>query len=297
MQKKVKVIINPAAGMNQPILKELNSVLSKAKVQWTVDVTLGPNDATRFAKKAVRQRVDAVIVYGGDGTVTEAARGLVGTKVPLLILRGGTGNVMAAELGIPENIEEACGLLFSRRGKTRVIDVGEYNDGVFLLRLSLGLEAEMIKNADRDFKSMVGNVAYMISAFQSMIASKPVTYHLTIDGQKRVMEGLCCIIANSGNMGLPDMRFAPDIDITDGRLDVIVLHQFNVPDIFHMATYLIDQRRESETFSVMQAKNIVVEARPHQAVQCDGEMIKNKRLTVKVRSKALRIIVPSGKSV
>jgi len=101
--RHIHVIINPAAGQAEPILNVLNSVLRPAGIRWDVCVTNEDGDARQYAQLAVTAGVDAVAVYGGDGTVTEAASGLIGSTMPLAILPGGTGNTMAIELGIPAN--------------------------------------------------------------------------------------------------------------------------------------------------------------------------------------------------
>src|SRR6266542_5792616 len=78
--QRIHVIINPAAGHEGPVLGVLNKIFSQAEVDWDVFITKKAGDARRFAQEAVEAGVDAVGVYGGDGTVTEAATGLVGTE-------------------------------------------------------------------------------------------------------------------------------------------------------------------------------------------------------------------------
>jgi diacylglycerol kinase (ATP) len=69
--------------------------MTEAKVDWDVFVTKKSKDALNFAKDSVKQGVDAVAVYGGDGTVMEAMSGAMGSDVPVAILPGGTANVIA----------------------------------------------------------------------------------------------------------------------------------------------------------------------------------------------------------
>jgi len=45
-------------------------------------------DAIQFAKAAVKEGIDALAVYGGDGTLMEAILGLIGSEIPLVILTG-----------------------------------------------------------------------------------------------------------------------------------------------------------------------------------------------------------------
>src|ERR1700693_568815 len=109
--KQIYVIINPASGQDEPILNVLNSVLRPAEIKWDVFVTTEAGDARKYAQQAVAAGIDAVAVYGGDGTVTEAASGLIGSNMPLAILPGGTANVMSIELGIPGRLADAIALL------------------------------------------------------------------------------------------------------------------------------------------------------------------------------------------
>src|SRR5258708_7560736 len=67
--KHIHVIINPAAGREEPVLSTLNKIFSVAEVDWDVFITKKAGDARKYAQQAVQEGVDAVGVYGGDGTV------------------------------------------------------------------------------------------------------------------------------------------------------------------------------------------------------------------------------------
>src|SRR5690606_33636656 len=96
--KHIQVIINPAAGNNEPILNTLNDVFSQYDVFWDVSLTHKAGDGEQLARQAVENGADLVGAYGGDGTVGEVARGLIGSEVPLAVLPGGTGNSLAVSL-------------------------------------------------------------------------------------------------------------------------------------------------------------------------------------------------------
>jgi diacylglycerol kinase family enzyme len=107
----IRVIVNPAAGQNEPILNTLNEVFHRHELEWDVRITLGPGDATRLAREAVANGVDLVAGYGGDGTQMEIANGVMGSNTPMAILPGGTGNAMTFELKIPRNLKQAAELI------------------------------------------------------------------------------------------------------------------------------------------------------------------------------------------
>src|SRR5689334_20980165 len=168
MAKRIHVIINPAAGQDYPVLSVLNRAFHPAGVDWDVFVTKRAGDARRYAEQAVEAGVDAVAVYGGDGTVMGAAAGLIGGAVPLAIFPGGTANVISVELGIPSDLAEACALVCGAACAERPVDVGQIGEQYFLIRVGMGFEAQMVQGADRELKDRAGPLAYAVSAVQAL---------------------------------------------------------------------------------------------------------------------------------
>ena len=111
LNERIHVIINPAAGQDQPILNTLNDVFNQFKVDWEVSITKKFGDATQMARAAAASGVDLVVGYGGDGTQMEVANGVLGSDTPMAILPGGTGNAMAFELNIPRDLRQAAELI------------------------------------------------------------------------------------------------------------------------------------------------------------------------------------------
>src|SRR5512143_3024271 len=96
--KNIHIIINPAAGKREPALSIINSAMKEAGIKWEASITHQAGDGVRLAKAAAKEGIDALAVYGGDGTLMEASSGLMGSEIPLVILPGGSANVMATEL-------------------------------------------------------------------------------------------------------------------------------------------------------------------------------------------------------
>ncbi len=289
---RIHVIINPAAGQERPILSKLNSVFQSAGMDWEVFVTKKAGDARRLARQAVASGVDIVAAYGGDGTVAEAASALVGSHVPLAILPGGTANVMAAELAIPADLSEAAALTCSRPSRLRQVDMGQIGDHFFLQRVGIGLEAKIVANTDRGSKTRLGWLAYALTAFQVLRGPTIEQYRLVLDGQEVKIEGLACIIANSGNLGLPGFSLAPSIDISDGLLDVIVIRQGDLGSLLSLALSVIEGSPNFESLQHWQVRQVTIDATPPQTAQSDGELLNQTPLTVQVVPQAIQVIVP-----
>lgn len=294
--KRIHIVVNPASGAAEPMLTVFNKIFGDAGIDWDVSITRQMGDARRLAHEAAAGSVDAVAVYGGDGTVAEAAGGLIGSQTPLAILPGGTGNVTAAGLGIPRDLAEACALICGDAKQVQQVDVGQVDDHHFLLRVSLGLEASVVEGADREAKDRLGPFAYALSMLQALSNPQAARYRLALDGREIVSEGLACIIANSGYLGRVGVSLAPNIDVSDGLLDVMVLRKADLGSLIALAASAVAGSENAEALQHWQARDIAVTAEPPQTVQADGEMIGASPIHVRVLPQAVRIILPAASS-
>ncbi len=292
MFKCVHVIINPVAGQEKPILGTLNKAFHPAGIDWEVKITKQAGDARRFAQEAAAEGVDVVAVYGGDGSIMEAASGLLGADIPLAIFPGGTANVMSVELGIPGDLAQACALVCGDERNFRQIDVGQVNEQYFLLRVGTGFEAALVEGADRETKNKIGNLAYVLSAIQALRGSKVVRYQLTLDGKEMEVEGITCMVANSGNIGQPGLSLAPNINVSDGLLDVVVIRAGDIGSVISVAASVIAGNENAEPLQHWQARNIRIATETPETIQADGEMIGKTPAHVTVVPQAVRVIVP-----
>ena len=296
--KKIRIIINPASGKEESILPVINTSMEEAGIKWEASITHQAGDAIQFAKAAVKEGIDALAVYGGDGTLMEAASGLIGSDIPLVILPGGSVNVMATELGIPTDLKEACTLLGHGPLETKTIDVGQFGKRYFIVGISLGFASDVVKGADRETKNKIGILAYFLSAAAALKKTKRAIYHLKIDGQEYKLQGLTCIIANTGNLGFTKISLDKHIDISDGFLDVVVLRKANLSLLKHIVVTLLKRERPHnlELVQHWQGKDISVSSTPKQTVQCDGEVLEEMPLHIKVIPGAIKVLVPKEKS-
>ncbi len=297
MEKKIKnihIIINPAAGKRESILPIINTSMKEAGIKWEAFITHQAGDAIKFAKASVKTGVDCLAVYGGDGTLTEAITGLIGSEIPLLILPGGSANAMATELGIPADLKEACMLLNQEPLETKTIDVGQFDKRYFIVGISLGFEADIVRGTDRQTKNKIGIFAYLFGATAALKITKKTVYHLKIDGQEHKVKGLMCLIANTGNLRFSNISFDKHIDVSDGFLDVVVVRKANLSLLKLIVVTLLKRERPDnlELVEHWQSKDISVFSSPKQAVQCDGEILEKIPLHIKVIPEAIKVLVP-----
>ncbi|HIE25591.1 MAG TPA: diacylglycerol kinase family lipid kinase [Anaerolineales bacterium] len=296
LYKRIRVIINPAAGQPEPILNTLNTVFYPHGIDWDVRITQQSGDAQRFAKEALEQGVDLVAGYGGDGTQMEVANALMNSDTPMAILPGGTGNAMTYELNIPRVLKQAAELIVGDN-QIKKIDIAKINERNFILRAYAGFDSE--RAASREMKDKFGQLAYVNASLNFLRETPTAQYRATIDG--KVIEGkaMLCFILNAGALGgvlgipLPEM---PEVNISDGFLDFYAITT-NLKAFRALSNYVLQVGESSTTHAQAgiyhwRGREITLEADPPQDVWIDGEEYGPTPITATALHQAIQVLVP-----
>ncbi len=290
----VYVIANPAAGQDQPVLKTLNTVFRAANLEWQIGVTHRDGDGKALAELALEAGASLIAAYGGDGTVVDVGSGLLGAGVPLGILPGGTGNMMSKALGIPQDLAEAAALIVSREQERQEVFMGQAGPKHFLQLVGIGMEARMVEGADRSAKDRLGMFAYILAGLKALTAPTTARYHLTLDGNRLIdEEGVTCLIAKTGNLGIPSLNELPETaDPHEPLLDVVIIRKADIPSLMSLATTMAGGVLNRQVIPQWTARQVEIVADPPQVVQADGEMLEKTPITVKIIPEPLEIITP-----
>lgn len=187
--KKAMLIINPTSG-GEKALDYKEKLENKAKEYFEyveTKITEKAKDATAFADEASKENYEAVIVFGGDGTVNEVISGIAEKNyIPKLgIIPGGTGNLITKLLEISQDIDEAIDQLDFN--KTNAIDIGKANKSYFGYIFSVGSLPEAIHNVEIEDKTKYGVLAYAINTIKSVI--KDEVFNIKIETENGSYEG------------------------------------------------------------------------------------------------------------
>lgn len=285
----IHVIVNPASGREEPILSYLNTVLIDTGIHWEVSVSTPYREAFDIARSLIG-KTQLIVIYGGDGSIAEVARALYGCDTPMAIIPGGTANVMSKELGIPQDAVDAIKLIAGGHTKIISIDMGMANGTPFLLRVNLGIMADMILQTDREFKNSFGQMAYGISAIQTLVYSATSQYKLLIDGEEFTEEGVTLTITNAGNIGIGDLSFLPDINVSDGYLDVIVMNNTDLLSLLRVAGTMLLQT-QSEVLKHWRCKQVTVMLNQPTNYICDDTGQTSSFIDIKIMPNVLKVLV------
>jgi diacylglycerol kinase family enzyme len=141
----------------------------------------------RFLKEtlhvATGSDVDAIVIGGGDGTISTAAGVLAGGDIPLGVLPLGTSNHFARDLGIPLDIDAAARIV--AQGTVHRLGVGEVNGHIFVNNSVLGFYPRVVKirRAIRKRLSIDKRLARVLAGIMSAPRVPYLRLRLDVEGE------------------------------------------------------------------------------------------------------------------
>ncbi|MGD1856822.1 MAG: YegS/Rv2252/BmrU family lipid kinase [Leptolyngbyaceae cyanobacterium] len=301
MFENIFLIFNPVSGRGDPerdlalIRREIGS-----KAQLSVLETTPEKSAVTLARLAKDKGADCIIASGGDGTVSAVAGALMGSDVALGIIPRGTANAIAAAFDISNDLTEACNTILT--GVAQKIDVASCNQRPFILLAGIGLEADVISQANRQLKNKVGSAAYILSAFQQVQELTFFQVEMEMPDRVITVKASGITVANVAPATSVLAQGPADVLPRDGLLDVTIFAPEGTGgaltasyNLFQSA--LNDTPVQREDVGYFRCSGIKVSTEPAQKVVLDGEMIGTTPIEVKCIPKGLTLMVPRHNSV
>ena len=236
-------------------------------------------------------KVDFVVIAGGDGSLNAAAPALIDSGLPLGILPGGTANDLARTLGLPLDMVDAAGIVAA--GRTRAIDVGDVNGKPFFNVASLGMSAKLADRLSRETKRRWGRLAYALTATEVLIEARRFGAIIrSDDGPEITVRSLQIAVGNGRHYG-GGMIVEETAEINDGRLDLYSLEFRDVWKLPLMALAFRQGRHglldEVRTIS---GTRFEIRTRRPMPVNADGEIVTQTPAVFSLRPGAIQVFAP-----
>lgn len=300
MRKRVIVIRNPKAGQRQArFLARVLTHLAGLGVLSEVWETKHPGHATELAKRAssLSPKPDALVVAGGDGTLSEAIDGLDGDTLPIGIIPTGTANVMARELGLvgfwprsPKRIANAIAggqaqPLYPARATTST------GTRALSLMLGIGFDAEVVRAVRPALKGLVGRAAFVVAGFEVLFGKKPKSFEVIAGEKVAVGEWL---LATNGRLYAGSFKLSPTSDLSTRGFTLLILRQRGRASIlWHLMLLACGKLDSAAGVTRIESESFRVENAPNLAVEVDGDDAGNLPLDVSVSPAPVLVIRPS----
>jgi len=296
-QLKTYVVQNPVSGLSDaPTIRDkISQVMLEHQIPFEIYQTTGKEDLHEIVKAAIKKGFERFVAIGGDGTISGVASGLVNTKIPLVIIPTGTVNALARELQVPFNLDEAVRWWVDGDTRSKFIDVIEARDRFYLLGVSAGASAKIMKEAKREDIHRFGVLVYIWNALKRVKDVPTHRFQLTVDGKQVSFRASELMIANSGLlMGLKALRLDPNASLDSGQLSVCHARMNTFIDYARLVLKVATTPPEKNTeVDCLDARREIRITGNHKIpVQGDGEQIGYTPITVKLIPHSLHVIMP-----
>ncbi len=294
---QIHVIFNPISGQGDATQER--QLIEKKLVdlgRLVIHQTSAEVGSEALAREALAEGADVVIAAGGDGTVSGVAAALIGTDTPLGILPRGTVNAFAAALRISPSLPEACEIL--REGHTRWVDTACCGDRTMLLLASIGFEADLMEETDREAKDSYGKLAIFVNGLRQLKNLQQFDITVDTDEHHETFAASALVVANAATLGTFLAQGPDEIDVSDGHLDATVLRPEgtwdalgSAADLFLAGLFKRAARHKQVTH--FRAKTFKIAADPPQNLLVDGELVGQTPIEIYCQARSLCVITPS----
>jgi diacylglycerol kinase (ATP) len=239
-----------------------------------------------------RDRVDRVVVAGGDGTCLCAAEPVRDAGLPLGILPLGTANNLARNLELPLDLDAAVEVAAGER--VRRIDLGFVNDRPFFNVSGLGLSTLVNRQLPRELKRRWGILAYVLYAARVLRRTSPFSVEIRCDGRLLKTRSLQITVCNGRHYG-PGLTIRRDAAIDDGWLDLLTLEPSHWWQGLRLLPALLSGRyRRDSGVRLMGGRTIEIRTRRPLPVDTDGEITTRTPAKYRLVAGALEVFAPRG---
>lgn len=293
---RIALIINAASG-------SLGNGFDPARLRQRLadagfEIVAEPDDTAplprRLEEAASRPGIEAVVVAGGDGTLSCAAATLAGRDIPLGILPLGTMNLLAKDLGLPLDLDAALATLAT--GVRRRIDIGEVNGHAFVINSVLGMPARLQRHreAQRGRPSLRGALRWCFGLLRHLGRYPKLSITTEVDGVVRHLRIRMLAVVNN-DYGEGPGRILVREPLDGGRLTLYAATRMSPLRALRLAVGVVlgDWRRQPGLERIA-ATELSVDARSRTLrVMNDGEVLMiAPPLRYRIRPRALIVIVP-----
>lgn len=249
---------------------------------------------------------DAILIFGGDGTIHRHLAELVRLQIPVLVVPCGSANDFARALGF-RSVHSALAAwrnFVATRGNTRQIDLGVItaekgggNRRYFCCVAGVGIDTEIARAANALPRWLRGYGGYALLLPPMLARFKPVMARITTTTRENSYPGFRPIIvaafANTPIYG-GGMKIAPHAKLDDGLLDLCIVNNMNKLALLTLfPTIYFGRHLSVRQVFYSQTARFAVQTEPSTDIYADGEYVCQTPAEVSIAPRALTVIVPS----
>lgn len=269
----ITVLVNPVSGGGKAmkVLPDIEKYLKEERRQYIVRKTSLPGDALKVAIDAVKSGHDAIIVAGGDGTMSEVLHGVVGSAVAIVFAPCGTGNDFVKCMHIP--VEPLAAIKKQLSSPLRRLDYATVNGRAFLNVCGTGFDVEVLRHLEGYRSKISGMRAYLYALKDALKYYKPMELMVSVDNQPFEKKSLCILCVGNGVYLGGGMKGVPDAVPYDGVLNLVMvkaIKKWMIP--FLLPLFISGTHTKLSICQAMPCKRVRIQMK-NMTMQLDGELV------------------------
>ena len=226
----------------------------------------------RLTAPEQKQSLLCLVAAGGDGTVNDVINRY--QNVPITVFPLGTENLLAKYFQIPCSGKFVAEMI---AGGDRIeLDVGVVNQRKFLLMLSAGFDAEVVRRVDESRTGSISKWFYFQPIWNTLRKYKypdfQISYPDPVDSSNRLQESGKLVFLMNCPAYANQLKIAKDADPTDGQFD---LRLFRRGSFWYMIKYLIailrDRHAQRTDVVSLAIDSLKIESEEPVPLQVDGD--------------------------
>jgi diacylglycerol kinase (ATP) len=246
---------------------------------------------------------DAILIFGGDGTIHRHLSALVRLGLPVLIIPTGSGNdfARALKLGSSRDSLRAWRAFAAGKIQARAVDLGVIVPSASLQQrhyfcgvAGCGLDSAAARRANKMPRWLRGHGGYVLSVLPLLLKLPAFTMRLTeTNGPDQISDKRLTLLAAFANTQFygDGMRIAPQADFTDGKLDVCRISTMNPFELFCMfPTVYFGHHLLSPKVEYWKTERVMLQTEPRLEIYADGEFVCETPAEISIAAGALHVI-------
>ena len=252
-------------------------------------MTAKAGDATRFAQEADRRGTALVVVFGGDGTIREAANGVLGRNTPLLVVPSGTENILAKYLDIRANPDQLVRVI--RDGAPYEVDAIRRGVAHFLLVAGIGFDAEVVRRLAEARTGHISYASYFWPIWRTFWSYRHPQVYVRADGAT-IFRGRGMVFIGNVPRYAIGLRLLQLAHPADGMMDICVFPCIShLSLIRHSVNALLRRHLRRGRVIYRQARRVEVSADGPVNLEIDGDLGSPLPAVFEVAPRAVRFLV------
>jgi len=284
------IMINNLSRQGESSIDPVIRILKNKDVDSIVISLDRVEDISRLINR-YHNRIDRIVIGGGDGTLNAAVKPVLESGLPLGILPLGTANDLARTLSIPADLEEAAKVVTD--GRIEMIDIGVVNDIYFLNAASIGLAVRVTHMLDSGIKKRWGGLAYLIAFFKAFQVNRAFLVQVSCDGVKHRHKSIHLTVANGRHYGR-GLTIRDDAQIDDQKLHCYSLEPQSFWQLVKAAPSIVRGTFVNpENIKLFEGRRIDIFTRRPQQIDIDGELMGQTPAYFSIKDRILPVFVPA----